>query len=628
MAASQHPPWLVPASCALAAAAVAAFSWRKLRRWSEEEAVAEALARIDRAHASPFSKPNEADYCAAIERWSSRLRQLAGEQASPALRLGARAQHLERGAIPRKSYPEGRDGYLKWRAAVKRRQGRRVEELLNDLATGLGSACVDRVKCLVSKTLPLRPHMCSAPEQGDAEMQCIEDAACLVFLERELKDGFPDGRDDAKMIDILQKTWRKMSRVAHAEALTLDYTPRMLGCVVEAIAEVEAAAARLSSAAPFAASAPALSNATYQTLVATWAACRDSAVGGSGGTGSVSSWGEAWYEELRQTPGYAEDLGKVLEFSVCRPDNVTKVVDILLDLLPVGDAPVAVDTNAPLVLPRFVALLRAASLLSQRHAGFRLRHLDAMRCALVSAACKHGVRGLDGDDAERRCSRAWEAFSFAIGAQVAPALMLSDPTSDFTGAVATALPTPGAVPCAAVLAAKGLGLVEMAIRILHRKQKAGEEQAWSLPVGRLEELRRDACICTSEDAHAYCGLLAAAVFDHAGGDQRMRKDRRATWTRRCTAVPLRVASSAIEGAEIAVDASGLVKQRAASAIGDLIAGGSLLIESAQLTLKMAELNLGGADTALDDMRSSSEALCKRLAALRNVWGSTISGSTV
>ena len=46
---------------------------------------------------------------------------------------------------------------------------------------------------------------------------------CLVFL-RYYLDEFAQGKSEDKLIDILQKTWRKMSDTGHAAALKLPFT--------------------------------------------------------------------------------------------------------------------------------------------------------------------------------------------------------------------------------------------------------------------------------------------------------------------------------------------------------------------------------------------------------------------
>ena len=135
-----------------------------------------ARAALDAAHAGepspPVGKPSELAYADHIEQWITRL----VEQPSLALRLAARAQHLERWAIPRSSYPMDKPGYLAWRKAVHKRQGERAKELLTD--AGMDAVTSERVGVLVAKAAP----------KGDAEAQALEDAACLTFLATELGD--------------------------------------------------------------------------------------------------------------------------------------------------------------------------------------------------------------------------------------------------------------------------------------------------------------------------------------------------------------------------------------------------------------------------------------------------------
>jgi hypothetical protein len=207
--------------------------------------VVAALARIDAVHdASPAREGGpapgqvlgEREYCMQVERWARALHQAGSGRGSALpipLLLAARAQHLERYAIPRSSHPKGKAGYLKWRSAVKRRQGERIAEVLSGGA--FSEAEIERVKKLVSKSIPLAK---------DGHMQIIEDATCLVFLETELDHfaatGISGPKNDAMMINILSKTWLKMSRHGHAMALGIQtFSPRMLGCMCEAIERAE-----------------------------------------------------------------------------------------------------------------------------------------------------------------------------------------------------------------------------------------------------------------------------------------------------------------------------------------------------------------------------------------------------
>jgi len=167
-----------------------------------------ARAAIDEAHSGDperiEGRPAEAVYADRVEAWILQL----VEEPSLALRLATRAQHLERWAIPRGEFPEGRGGYLRWRGAVQSRQGDRARELLSD--AGGATPLADRVARLVAKTTP----------RDDLDAQALEDAACLVFLETDLVD-FQRHHDRAKVVDIIKKTWRKMSPKGRELALTL-----------------------------------------------------------------------------------------------------------------------------------------------------------------------------------------------------------------------------------------------------------------------------------------------------------------------------------------------------------------------------------------------------------------------
>lgn len=130
-------------------------------------------------------------------RMSDRL-QAFSPSAGLELQVAARGQHIERWKIPRRSYPEGRIGYLTWRKDLQRFHADRLGEIIAD--AGLDRAVADRVGQLVRK-------------QGiatDPEVQTLEDVACLVFVANYL-DPFAAGHSDDKLADILAKTWRKMS---------------------------------------------------------------------------------------------------------------------------------------------------------------------------------------------------------------------------------------------------------------------------------------------------------------------------------------------------------------------------------------------------------------------------------
>ena len=71
--------------------------------------------------------------------------------------------------------------------------------------------------------------------KSDAESQTLEDVICLVFLQYYFTE-FTKAHDEAKLIDILQKTWRKMSEAGHQAALKLMLPEEQTALVAKALA--------------------------------------------------------------------------------------------------------------------------------------------------------------------------------------------------------------------------------------------------------------------------------------------------------------------------------------------------------------------------------------------------------
>jgi hypothetical protein len=63
----------------------------------------------------------------------------------------------------------------------------------------------------------------------------LEDAMCLVFLEHQLAS-LAAKADDAKMINAIQKSWKKMTPAAHTQALRLGFGPREKSLIERALA--------------------------------------------------------------------------------------------------------------------------------------------------------------------------------------------------------------------------------------------------------------------------------------------------------------------------------------------------------------------------------------------------------
>lgn len=156
------------------------------------------------------------------QRMSRRLLQFEPD-ASEALQIAARAQHICRWKIPRDEYPMDRVGYLKWRETLKKMHVDLTAEILRQV--GYDSDFIKRVSFLISKKLIKK----------DDESQILEDVICLVFLEYYFEE-FAEKHENEKIIDILKKTWIKMSGKGHEVALKLPYSEKSLGLVKQAIA--------------------------------------------------------------------------------------------------------------------------------------------------------------------------------------------------------------------------------------------------------------------------------------------------------------------------------------------------------------------------------------------------------
>ena len=142
--------------------------------------------------------------------------------ASEAVQIAAKAQHICRWKVARESYPMDRVGYLKWREDLKKFHAKTTAEILKK--AGYEDAFIDRVSFLIEKKLLKK----------DEETQLLEDVICLVFLEFYL-DPFVHKHDDEKLKNIILKTWNKMSDKGQQEALKIDYTPENLQLIKDAL---------------------------------------------------------------------------------------------------------------------------------------------------------------------------------------------------------------------------------------------------------------------------------------------------------------------------------------------------------------------------------------------------------
>jgi len=179
---------------------------------------AAVLERIDAANAADPERVTEGGAArpAALvygRRMSAELVEFRPD-ASEHLRIAVRGQHIERWTMPRAAYPEGREGYLRWRSELGRFHAGRVAGLMAE--AGYDEADCERVARIIRKEGIKR----------DPEVQALEDVACLVFMRWYFAD-FAEGRDAEQIHRIVAKTARKMSAEGRAAAARLPLPPEL-----------------------------------------------------------------------------------------------------------------------------------------------------------------------------------------------------------------------------------------------------------------------------------------------------------------------------------------------------------------------------------------------------------------
>lgn len=164
------------------------------------------------------SQPKELIYS---HRMSQQLAEYE-ENPSEELQIAIRGQHIGRWKILRSDYPMDKAGYKRWRTDLAHFHGQVLGEIMAQNQYPLES--IERVKNLVLKRALKR----------DPEAQALEDVACLVFLTFYF-DAFAEKYEEEKIIDILQKTWNKMSEKGHELALKLNLSASALALINKAL---------------------------------------------------------------------------------------------------------------------------------------------------------------------------------------------------------------------------------------------------------------------------------------------------------------------------------------------------------------------------------------------------------
>lgn len=142
--------------------------------------------------------------------------------AAELLQIACRAQHIQRWSLPRRDYPMDRSGYHRWRTDLAKHHATLTAQLMSDC--GYSADEQARVQSLLQKK----------QLKQDEEAQTLEDVACLVFLSHHLED-FASQHETDKVINIIRKTWNKMSADGQAAALKLPLSAAMSKLVGQAL---------------------------------------------------------------------------------------------------------------------------------------------------------------------------------------------------------------------------------------------------------------------------------------------------------------------------------------------------------------------------------------------------------
>tara|TARA_B100000809_G_scaffold51854_1_gene47158 strand:+ start:89 stop:673 length:585 start_codon:yes stop_codon:yes gene_type:complete len=176
----------------------------------DEERFYKAMAQIDEANrqdqvmeeVNGQAYPKELIYGQRMTIWLQRM----APEASEVLKLAVRCQHIQRWKILRQDYPEGRTGYKRWRTDLAKFHAETAAAILYDV--GYDDETIHQVQSLVRKE----------QFKVDPEAQTLEDVACLVFLDHYFA-AFSKKHDEEKLVDIVRKTWKKMSDKGRTAAL-------------------------------------------------------------------------------------------------------------------------------------------------------------------------------------------------------------------------------------------------------------------------------------------------------------------------------------------------------------------------------------------------------------------------
>ena len=195
---------------------------------ANQERFKQAIALFDAANAQD---PNQEEGQPKELLYAQRMTEMIGRfapDASEVAQLAVRAQHIQRWTVPRSNYPLGKPGYFAWRTGLYRFHAETAGALMQQ--AGYDAAMIEQVKAAVGK-------------QGiktNPDTQMLEDVTSLVFLEHYML-GFAGQHaeySEDKWLDIIRKTWKKMSGEAQAFATSggIKLPEPLLPLILKAVA--------------------------------------------------------------------------------------------------------------------------------------------------------------------------------------------------------------------------------------------------------------------------------------------------------------------------------------------------------------------------------------------------------
>jgi hypothetical protein len=153
-------------------------------------------------------------------------------QANELLQIAVRAQHIKRWHLKRNEFEQGKAGYYQWRIALGKFHAELTASIM--IEQGYSEKQAELTASIICKE-NLRDK---TSNQLNSDSQTLEDVACLVFLEYyfdEFAAKYLEQDNEAKIIRIVQLTWKKMSEDAHNIALRLSFPEHLSSLVTKAV---------------------------------------------------------------------------------------------------------------------------------------------------------------------------------------------------------------------------------------------------------------------------------------------------------------------------------------------------------------------------------------------------------